>query len=46
MGEVIQFKRPTLAERHKGNTLCRSGFHRFLREIPRPLGRGGIARRC
>jgi hypothetical protein len=29
MGEVIQFKRPTLAERHKGNTLCRSGFHKW-----------------
>jgi len=30
MGEVIQFKRPTLAEQHKGNTLCRSGFHKWV----------------
>jgi len=29
MGEVVQFKRPTVAERHKGNTLCRSGFHKW-----------------
>ena len=30
MGEVIQFKRPTLAEQHKGNTLFRSGFHKWV----------------
>lgn len=29
MGEVIKFKRPSVAERHKGNTLCRSGFHKW-----------------
>jgi len=29
MGEVVQFKRPKLSERHKGNTLCRSGFHKW-----------------
>ena len=29
MGEVVQFKRPSVAERHKGNTLCRSGFHKW-----------------
>ena len=30
MGEVVQFKRPSVAERHKGNTLCRSGFHKWI----------------
>jgi hypothetical protein len=29
MGDVVQFKRPTVALRHKGNTLCRSGFHKW-----------------
>jgi hypothetical protein len=29
MGKVVQFKRPTVAERHKGDTLCRSGFHKW-----------------
>lgn len=29
MGEVVQFKRPTAAEKHKGKTLCRSGFHKW-----------------
>ena len=28
MGDVVQFKRPKLSELHKGNTLCRSGFHK------------------
>ncbi len=27
MGDVVQFKRPKVAQMHKGNTLCRSGFH-------------------
>jgi hypothetical protein len=29
MGDIVQFKRPTVAQRHKGNTLCRSGFHKW-----------------
>jgi len=29
MGDIIQFKRPTVAQLHKGNTLCRSGFHKW-----------------
>ena len=29
MGDVIQFKRPKVAQLHKGNTLCRSGFHKW-----------------
>jgi hypothetical protein len=29
MGEVVQFNRPKLLEPHKGNTLCRSGFHKW-----------------
>ena len=29
MGEVIPFKRPTVAEKHKGKTLCQSGLHKW-----------------
>jgi hypothetical protein len=29
MGNVIPFKRPKLSEKFKGNTLCRSGFHKW-----------------
>ena len=29
MGEVIQFKRPKAQDKHKGKTLCKSGFHKW-----------------
>ncbi len=29
MGNIIQFKRPTQKEKHKGKTLCKSGFHKW-----------------
>ncbi len=29
MGNVIRFKKPSLAEKHKGKTLCKSGFHKW-----------------
>ncbi|MEI8209111.1 MAG: hypothetical protein WCG16_07900 [Methylococcales bacterium] len=29
MGELVQFKKPSVAERHKGKTLCQSGFHKW-----------------
>ncbi|HFQ92309.1 MAG TPA: hypothetical protein ENK29_05480 [Chromatiales bacterium] len=29
MGDVLKFKKPRLAEKHKGKTLCRSGFHKW-----------------
>ncbi len=29
MGDVVRFKRPTAADKHKGKTLCRSGFHKW-----------------
>ncbi|WP_455204653.1 hypothetical protein [Kaarinaea lacus] len=29
MGEVIKFKKPKLKDKHKGKTLCRSGFHKW-----------------
>ncbi len=30
MGEVVQLKRKKVLDKHKGNTLCRSGFHRWM----------------
>jgi hypothetical protein len=29
MGNVIPFKKPTAGSRHKGKTLCKSGFHKW-----------------
>jgi hypothetical protein len=29
MGEIIQFKKPSLKTKHKGKTLCKSGFHKW-----------------
>ena len=29
MGEVIPFKKPKLSEKHKGKSLCKSGFHQW-----------------
>ncbi|PCI18339.1 MAG: hypothetical protein COB62_07015 [Piscirickettsiaceae bacterium] len=32
MGEIIPFKKKTLLEKHKGNTLCRQGHHSWRLE--------------
>ena len=29
MGEIIKFRKPSPAERHKGKTLCAHGFHKW-----------------
>jgi hypothetical protein len=29
MSNVIPFKRPKASVKHQGNTLCRSGFHKW-----------------
>lgn len=29
MGEILPFKRPKAAEKHRGNTLCRHGYHKW-----------------
>jgi len=29
MGDVIQFKKPKLSEKHRGNTMCKNGFHQW-----------------
>ena len=30
MAEVLPFKKRSLKEKHKGNTLCRHGHHKWL----------------
>jgi hypothetical protein len=29
MAEIIPFRKPRASEKHRGNTLCRSGFHKW-----------------
>ena len=29
MGDIVPFKKPKLSEKHKGKTLCKSGFHKW-----------------
>ncbi len=29
MGKVVAFRKPSLKEKHRGNTLCRRGFHKW-----------------
>jgi hypothetical protein len=29
VGNVVPFKRPKASEKHKGDTLCRRGFHKW-----------------
>ena len=30
MADIVPFKRRPAAQRHKGNTLCRRGFHKWV----------------
>jgi hypothetical protein len=30
MAKVVPFKRPKASREHKGNTLCRRGFHKWV----------------
>lgn len=36
MGEVLRFKKPTAKQRHRGNTLCRQGFHKWTADKTTP----------
>lgn len=37
MGEIVRFKKPSLQELHKGKTLCRSGFHKWVAAKENPF---------
>ncbi|MBV1951266.1 MAG: hypothetical protein KUG64_03605 [Cycloclasticus sp.] len=30
MAKILPFKKKTIAEKHKGNTLCRQGHHKWM----------------
>lgn len=30
MGDILPFKKKSLQEKHKGKSLCRSGFHKWV----------------
>lgn len=30
MAEILPFRRPSLKEKHRGNTLCRHGHHKWM----------------
>lgn len=30
MGDVVRFKKPSAAQKAKGKTLCRRGFHKWV----------------
>lgn len=53
MGDIVQFKKPTAQERHRGKTLCKSGFHKWevVKERPFDVKTGKLVtlyrcRRC
>jgi len=49
MGDVVQFKKPRLKDKHKGRTLCKSGFHKWeIVETPFDVKKGKLltAYRC
>jgi hypothetical protein len=35
MADILPFKRPKAAQKHRGNTLCRHGFHIWRLETAR-----------
>lgn len=53
MGDVIRFRKPKAADKHRGKGLCRSGFHKWtiVQEKPFDVRQGKLVtlyrcRRC
>jgi hypothetical protein len=50
MADIITFKKPSLKQKHKGNTLCRNGHHKWVtdKDLPFDVKRGELltAYRC
>ena len=43
MGDVVQFKKKRLKDKHKGRTLCKSGFHKWeVLETPFDVKKGQL----
>ncbi len=46
MADVIPFKKPRVSTRHKGNTLCKRGFHKWeVVDNPFDVKRGKLVTR-
>lgn len=47
MGDVVAFKRPSPKQKHKGKTLCKSGFHKWevVKGIPFDVKSGKLVSR-
>ena len=47
MGDIVKFRKPTLVDKHKGKSLCKSGFHqwRVVDSQPFDVKRGGLVTR-
>lgn len=37
MADIIPFKKPKLKDKHKGKTLCRHGFHKWVISTQKPF---------
>lgn len=37
MSNVVPFKKPSLKEKHRGKSLCKSGFHKWEVDNTRPF---------
>ena len=37
MGDIVQFKKPRAKDKHKGKTLCKSGFHKWEVDKNKPF---------
>ena len=37
MAEILPFKIPKLKDKHKGKTLCRNGFHKWVISTQKPF---------
>ncbi|MCR9106810.1 MAG: hypothetical protein NXI15_16065 [Gammaproteobacteria bacterium] len=35
MADILKFRKPSLKEKHRGNTLCRSGHHKWVMDTAR-----------
>ena len=35
LAEILPFKKPSLKQKHKGNTLCRNGHHKWVVDTER-----------
>lgn len=44
MGDILPFKKPRPQDKHKGKTLCKSGFHKWevVNERPFDVKRGKL----